>query len=331
MLGGFLYDFGGMGAVFGVSAALLAIDLALRLLVIDRKAAMQYRVELDTGDDTQGADSNTRPATPQETDPLLYRSSEGSNSNDDTYDEGEYRIQGDHSSAIFTFMPMLHCFRSPRLHMAMVLSLVQALLTGALDATIPTEAESLFGFSSLQVGLIFIALMVPYGTLGRYFGQAVDIYGTRAVTTCGYIYLIPCVLMLALPGLHFVEGRWNIALFCLILAVNGVGIAAISSPAFVEAINVVDRYDKANPELFGDNGPYAQLFGFNSLYIFAGLGLGPLLGGFLRAHFGWRGMGAAFAVLAALTALISFFILEPERGSNSKKQSSEARGPLDEY
>jgi hypothetical protein len=317
-----------MEAIFGVSAGLLTLDLAMRLLVIDGKAAMRY----DNGLDVENQDSES--AVPSETDSLLpsgdredsfrpghqssssstrstrsTRSSRSSRSSCGGYDD-RYQIPGE-PQGIFKVLPLLYCFREPRLHMAMHLSFTQAFLIGALDATVPTEVASLFGFSSLQVGLIFIPLMLPYLALGSTFGQTVDRHGPRGVTTISYIYLIPCQLLLGLPGRHIIGDSYKVALFCFVLAINGVGLSAVSSSAFVEAMEVVDNYDIANPDLFGKNGPYAQLFGFNSVYFFAGLGVGPVVGGALRARFGYDAMGAAFAVISFLTAVFSFFVLAP--------------------
>lgn len=307
-----LYEWAGMHGIFGISAALLALDFVMRLLVVDNKTAAKYVSDLSASPSTP-----RNPAEAGETEQLLPASNDSDPHDDgDSHEQKRYRIHGD-LAGIFKALPILYCFREPRLHMAMALSLMQAFFIGSLDATVPIESESLFGISPLQVGLVFIALMTPYLALGRYFGQAVDRYGTRGVTTLSYVYLVPCLMLLGLPGQHVVsDKRGNIALFCVVLAMNGVGLAAVSSPAFVEAMDVIGKYEAANPGLFGVNGPYAQLFGFNSLYFFAGLGLGPLVAGALRSWLGYLNMGKALAVLSALTATASFFLVgsPPRRG-----------------
>lgn len=296
-----------MHGIFGVSAALLVVDFVMRLLVVDSKTALK----LDGGPCASSPQAPSGPSDASETDPLLPAGGANDGGSDD--EQERYKIRGDVGS-VFKALPILNCFREPRLHMAMALSLMQSLLIGALDATVPIETEFLFGFSSLKVGLIFTALMTPYLTLGRFFGQAVDRYGTRTVTTLGYLYLVPCLALLGLPGQQVVSGRYsNIALFSLVLALNGVGLAAVSSPGFVEAIDVIQKYEMANPGLFGVNGPYAQLFGFNSVYFFAGLGVGPIVAGALRARFGYLTMGITFAAMSALTSCVSFFMVGPRR------------------
>ena len=69
---------------------------------------------------------------------------------------------------------------------------------------------------------------------------------------------------------------------------------------------MVQKYDQANPNFFGANGPYAQLYGINSMVFSAGLTLGPLLSGGLKDSIGYGNMNIAVAALCALTAGLSF-------------------------
>lgn len=60
---------------------------------------------------------------------------------------------------------------------------------------------------------------------------------------------------------HIIEERKpSIILYCGLLALIGVDMAITSSPSIVEASDVVQKDDKANPDFFGENGPYAQLW-----------------------------------------------------------------------
>lgn len=301
-----VYDWRGMKGIFGISAALLTFDFAMRLLVVDGKVAMQYETDRSIENDYNTIVDDTGPLLP-----AVSQSNDSSHGRSGSQDN-RYRIPCE-VSGILKAIPVLHCFREARFHMAMHLSFAQAVLIGTLDATVPIEAASLFGFSSREVGFMFVALMLPYLTLGRFFGQAVDKYGTRSVATISYLYLIPWLLLLGLPRWHVAEGKYDIVLFCFVLAMNGIGLAAVSSSTFVEAIEIVGKYEAASPDIFGDNGPYSQLFGFNSLYFFAGLAVGPVVGGALREHFGYGLTGVALGLFSFVTAIMSFFILAPER------------------
>lgn len=178
------------------------------------------------------------------------------------------------------------------------------------DATISTEASSLLGFSSLKSGLLFIALDIPYLILGPVAGWAVDKYGTKHATVVGFGYLVPVLILLRLPSSNVVDGdKPTTILWCAMLSLCGIGIAVIGSPSIVEASDVMQKYDKANPGVFGENGPYAQLYGFNSLVFSAGLSIGPGLSGTLRNSIGYGNMSLVFAILSGITALLSFFFV----------------------
>lgn len=63
---------------------------------------------------------------------------------------------------------------------------------------------------------------------------------------------------------------------------SGIGQAVIGAPSVVEASTLVEKYNTANPGTFGENGPYAQLYGLSSMTFSLGLTLGPLISGLLK-------------------------------------------------
>ncbi|KAL9637231.1 MAG: hypothetical protein Q9164_002317 [Protoblastenia rupestris] len=300
-LGGMLYDAAGIHAVFGVAAGVIAVDLIMRLLADDSKTVATTQNNYShSGGCSIRANVETSPGTGEDS-PLLPRCD-----NDD-----EYKINTKFGG-IAQAVPVLYCFRDPRLVMAQFLSVVQGAILGIFDATVPTEAAALFHFSSSKAGLLFMALIVPYICLGPIAGRAVDKYGTKLVATTGYTFLIPSLAMLGLPSQNLITGDGNIVLFCIILAMNGAGLSAIGSPSFVEASDVASKYEAANPGFFGESGPYAQVFGFNSVFLFSGLTIGSLLGGALRVAFSYAVMGFVFSALSTITAILSYLIVGPK-------------------
>ena len=85
--------------------------------------------------------------------------------------------------------------------------------------------------------------------------------------------------------------------------------AVIGSPAIVEASAVIEDYHKANPDTFGENGPYAQLYSFNSLVFSAGLTVGPVVSGVLRDSIGYGNMNIFPAGVVGLTAILAIFFI----------------------
>ncbi|KAI0878233.1 major facilitator superfamily domain-containing protein [Hypoxylon argillaceum] len=304
VIGGALYEKTGYIGVFTLGASILALDFLMRLLVVEKKAAAKYT---ELAQDDQRSPQDSGPRVDQDADGAGRESSEEDALLPKKEDEA-YKIR-ETPNKLMRSLPILICFRSPRLLVGLFLAFVQAALLAVYDATIPTEAQSLFHFSSLKAGLIFIALDVPYLLLGPLAGWAVDRYGTKPVAVIGFGWMVPALTLLRLPAEEPLPASRNIVLYCALLALNGVGLAIIGSPSVVEASDVVQRYDKANPGLFGENGPYAQLYGFNSLFFCAGLTIGPVVAGALKDSIGYGNMNLVFAVLSAATAVLSFLVL----------------------
>lgn len=298
VLGGVVYKKAGYGGVFGMGFALLGLDFLMRLLVIEKKTAKKYATE--SAEDTDGADGHANGDQEEgnggvdEEDPLLSDSK-----------EKEWNIPPSQPPWLRKF-PILYCLSSRRLLVAQLVAFMQATLLSTFDATLPTEARSLFGFDALKAGLLFAPLVVPYLLLGPVFGKLVDKYGPKPAAVFGFLWLVPALVLLRVPQ---EGGTKEIVVFCVIIALSGVGLAAIGAPSIVEASYVCEGYFKHNPEFFGGEGPYAQLYAINSMVFSAGLTLGPILGGGLRDSIGYGNMNAVVAGLCAATAGLSYVFL----------------------
>ena len=263
----------------------------MRLFIIEKKTAAKYESTPDDRADS-GSDSDLEGSEPSESDPLISKKSE----------EEAYKVSPGSHPYLRKF-PIAYVLKDPRLLVALLLAFVQATLLSSFDNTIPTVASSYFAFDSLKAGLLFIALVLPYLLLGPIAGWLVDRYGTKPAGVIGFGYLVPVLILLRVPH---AGGTDQIVIFCAILALCGVGLAIIGSPSIVEASFVVQKYDKANPEFFGEQGPYAQLYGLNSMVFSAGLTLGPLLSGGVKESAGYGNANLVLAVLCLVTAVLSY-------------------------
>ncbi|KAL8782429.1 MAG: hypothetical protein Q9213_005393 [Squamulea squamosa] len=291
VLGGVLYKKAGYPGVFGIGFAILAIDFIMRLLLIEKKTAAQWKNKDIDGSDRQDGEAATgEDGDVDEEQPLLRKQ-----------EEDNYKVPEGQSKVIRSY-PILYILKDPRLLTALLLALNQATLLATFDATIPTEAKQLFGFDSLKSGLLFIALVLPYLLLGPIAGWLVDKYGPKPAAVLGFGYLVPVLILLRLarPG-----GTSEIVIYCALLSLCGLGLAIIGSPSIVEASYVVSQYDKANPKFFGEQGPYAQLYGINSMVFSFGLTVGPLISGGLKDQIGYGNMNAVVAMLCLITAILS--------------------------
>ncbi|KAK4935081.1 hypothetical protein LTR66_015507 [Elasticomyces elasticus] len=302
LLGGVLYKKAGYAGVFGIGFAILTIDFIMRVLVIEKKVAKRY----ETKDPTNATDPNATPS----------RQFDGATENQD-HDSGEeepllgrkeneeFKIADD-QPAIVHHIPILPCLKDPRILTALLVAFVQATLLGNFDATIPTVAEELFDFDSLKAGVLFLPLGVFDFLLGPIAGWAVDRYGTKPAAVIGYTYLVPVLVLLRLPH---AGGKDQMILYGALLGLCGVGLALIGAPSIVEAGAVVQKYYEANPDFFGEDGPYAQLYGLNSMVFSAGLTLGPELAGELKQVIGYGNLNAVLASICAVTAVLCFVFI----------------------
>jgi len=297
LLGGILYKKAGYEGVFGIAAALLLVDFAMRVLVIEkRRARLYYRNSSLTADqdgvngDDHGNDNGDE--TDEEV-PLLPSGRE------------IYKINTNELKLAKNF-PLIFCFRHPGLVLAFVVAFMQATLLGAFDSTVPLQAKELFGFDSLKAGVLFVPLSIGDLLIGPLAGWAVDRFGTKPVGTIGFGSLVPILIALRVVD---TGNKEHIIIYCTLLVLCGVGLSFIGAPSIVEAGSVVQKYHKANPGLFPPDGPFGSLYGVNCVCFSAGLTAGPLFGGFLRGSIGYGNMNAVVACFCAITAISCFIWL----------------------
>lgn len=259
VLGGVVYKKAGYVGVFAMGFGILILDFIMRLIIIEKKTAAGYAINDEDEeasieeDDEQNDEQSDGAGELGEESPLL--------SNGEIGDEDHWKIRKDLPSFVKKF-PILYCFSNSRLIMAQVVSFIQAILLAAFDATITTEAQYLFQVDSLKAGLLFVPLILPYLLFGSIAGNWVDKYGTKPAAVLGFAFIaLPLVLLrIPQPG-----GTGEVVKFCVFISMCGVGLAIIGAPSIVEASYVAEKYHKANKELFGEQGPYAQLYAINSM------------------------------------------------------------------
>lgn len=299
LLGGVLYSKTGINGVLGIGMAVLVLDFIMRALVIEQKVARRYDAASSvpqhfggTGITTgRSADQGEVEAPPSEDQPLLGKKEEQS-----------FKIS-EGQPAIARKITILPCLSNPRLLTAFLVAFIQALLLGNFDATVPTIAQELFGLDSLKAGLLFLPLGVFDLVVGPLAGWFVDRYGTKPGAVLAYSFLAPVLVLLRLPH---EGGKDQVLLYGGLLALCGIGLAAIGAPSLVESGSVVQKYYEVNPEFFGAQGPYAQLYGLNSMVFSLGLAVGPALAGELKQSLGYGNMNVVLAAISLVTAVLCF-------------------------
>lgn len=309
LVGGVMYAKLGTTAVLGLSLAVLVVDFAMRALVIEKRTASRYQDAASGSEDESSGSTNNNTEQQQDQQNESNEHQDGDeeqqpllgpkpHQNDDEY----FKISPN-QPAIARKITILPCLANPRLLTAFLVALVQASLLGSFDATVATTGQELFDLDPFEAGLLFLPLGIFDLILGPLSGWFVDRYGTKAGAVLGYTFLVPVLILLRLPH---EGGRDQVMLYSGLLALCGIGLAIIGAPSIVESGAIVRRYHDVNPEFFGEQGPYAQLYGLNSLVFSLGLTIGPALAGELKQVIGYGNMNAVLAGINALTAILSF-------------------------
>ncbi|ETN43952.1 uncharacterized protein HMPREF1541_11083 [Cyphellophora europaea CBS 101466] len=304
IVGGALYQCTGVLGPVVLSMSLIAVDLLMRLLVLEKTVAATFEQAVDEACDTDGALDESSPArtavnaqataedqsqrVDDESQPLLQNN--------------EYKLATSKPSWIVRLMPILPCLGNSRLLMALLLTTTQSMILGAFEATIPIHSAALFGFESFKAGLVMMSVAIPSVVCGPLLGYAVDKYGPKLVATSTLVLQACMLMLLRLPR---AGGADQIALYAITTALCSISISGCSSASAVESGLVVNAFHKANPTHFGALGPYAQLYALNSMAYTLGLGIGPEITGQLQPVMGFGNTFIVLAVVSALTGVLT--------------------------
>jgi EmrB/QacA subfamily drug resistance transporter len=183
----------------------------------------------------------------------------------------------------------------------LVIAALSPFLTTFMGSSINIALPSIgheFQMSAVLLGWVATAYILASATCLLPFGRLADIYGRKRILTSGiFIFTIASLLLAFTPS-----ARVLIAL----RAVQGIGGAMI----FTTGIAILTSVFPA-----GERG---KALGINAAATYLGLSLGPVLGGVLTQHFGWRSI---FLVVVPVGATVIALIF-----SRLKGEWAEARG-----
>lgn len=295
-LGGALYQKAGLHGIAAVAIAVLGIDLVMRLLVIEKRAAKTtddnsyYSKQFDDGQGDLDQEANP------ERQPLI---------NCRHCRDEDFELSDDQTHIART-IPLLPCLANSSLRVALLALLAQAILMGNFDSTIAVIAKEMFDSDPFQAGLLFLPMGVTSVVCGPLIGWTIDRHGTKIAAVCSFGLLAP-----VLACLRYVHtgGPSQVVLYASLLTLAGIGLAGSGTPSIVEASAVIDKYHKANPKFFGANGPYAMVYGMNAMAFNAGLTMGPELAALLKDSIGYGNMNLVLAVLSGVTGCLCYFYL----------------------
>lgn len=325
LLGGIVLDKAGYTAVFAMAYGLLAGDIAMRLLMIEKKEAIEWESRLQLRQPSVSAQRWPSPPTlpvyafeEKITMSMTLRVDTTSSviglpkPPPNAYTE-ETPICSPLSADSSCFQteplpplpanprvpPIITLLGSRRVLCALWGITVQAALLSAFDSTIPLYVREIFDWNSVGAGLIFLPLLVP-AALNPLVGRLVDRHGPRWFATAAFLGAAPLLALLRLVYYNSLDQK---VLLCVLLVLLGVCVGLMSGPLMAEITWIVDEKEAKNPEMFGSKGGYAQAFGLLNMAYAVGSLAGPLWGGMIKQHAGWGTMTWTLALLSGVTAI----------------------------
>jgi len=172
-----------------------------------------------------------------------------------------------------------------------------AFMGSSINIALPSIGRE-FQMNAVFLGWVATAYILASATCLLPFGRLADIYGRKRVLTYGiFIFTIASLLLAFAP---------SATVLIALRALQGIGGAMIFTTGIAILTSVFPM---------GERG---KALGINAAATYLGLSLGPVLGGLLTQHFGWRSI---FLVVVPLGATIIALIFTKLKG-----EWAEARG-----
>lgn len=204
-LGGILYEKAGYASIFIAIFALLAVDILMRLVMVERKVAIQWQEDLESdhqglipqyGTSQRDLSHHKRNERVSESSPLLEPEFEESELGDQPGDQ-----RGDHSShsaaasvneppqrpddGDWKAPPIIILLGSPRILANLYGAVVGVTLLVSFDSSLPLFVERTFGWGSTGGGLIFLTVSIPVLS-APLAGKLSDLYDSRWISAVGF-------------------------------------------------------------------------------------------------------------------------------------------------
>lgn len=298
-----MYDRAGYYAVYAMAFAVIGFDIILRLIMIEKRRARQW---LDDEDDSVDAgDSSVIPPPVDDTQEKINTEDPNSTSPNHTAAspvEAEPEKSQYKSKLLQRLPPVITLLRHSRLLAALFGCFVQAICLTSFESVLPLYVRETFHWSATGAGLIFIALVIP-AFFSPLVGHIADRYGTRTITTVGFIGGLPFWILLRLVYYNSLNQK---VLLCALLTLIGCFLTMVAAPLMAEISHILTVEERLRPGSLGKGGAAAQGFGLFNFAFACGTLVGPIWAGFVREAVGWSTMGWTLGLLSAVAGVVTF-------------------------
>ncbi|CDM31403.1 hypothetical protein DTO013E5_523 [Penicillium roqueforti] len=285
LLGGVVYENGGYYAVFGLAFGFIALDIILRLLLIEKRHAIKWLAPEMTPlsvTEKKSGEVLEHPVLP----------TNGSESR-------ESQPPSPPSRSAFGRVAIL--LSSPRLVVSVWGYFILSIVLTSFDSVLPLFVQETFKWQQSGQGLIFISLMVPH-VLDPLMGFVIDKYpkSCRYLAAGAFLTVVPVLVLLRFVKDNSMQHK---ILLCALLACVGVCFAVAMPPLIVEVFFAVKEKEDKTPDIFGRGGAMALAFGLSNMGFATGSLIGPFFAGYIRQEAGWGAMGWALGLIVGVSSL----------------------------
>lgn len=205
LLGGIVYAKAGYMSVFAMALALIVVDIVMRLIMIEKKTAVKY----------EPAEAVTPPngfygtfTDQQPSDHGHVHGSPPSGKPQDDSDNAPLLANGSKEPPRkkWKLPTILVLLSMPRLLAAIYGIFVNVSILAAFDGVLSLYVKKLFGWDSLNAGLIFLCLAVPALT-GPLVGKLSDKVGPRWIAVAGCSLTAPPLILLRVVAYDSMEQK----------------------------------------------------------------------------------------------------------------------------
>jgi EmrB/QacA subfamily drug resistance transporter len=161
----------------------------------------------------------------------------------------------------------------------------------AMNVALPAIGKEL-GMSAILLSWVMTAYLLASTVFLIPFGRVADMYGRKRVFTCG-------MSIFAIASFFLIFCKSSV-LFISLRILQGIGGAMTFSIGMAILTSVFPVQERG------------KVIGINTAAVYSGLSLGPLVGGFLTQHLGWRSIFGVNVLLALTCVFLILWRLKGE-------------------
>ncbi|PPJ60473.1 hypothetical protein CBER1_03169 [Cercospora berteroae] len=317
-LGGIVFAKCGYHAVFGLIISIIVLDIIFRLVMIEKRFRPEAEfsmsttpcdITLELGPSDELANDNKKKSPSIAIDQLSLSSQLTLVPHPDSTTTTTSPTTKPTSS----IPPIFRLLASMRFLTSLWGIFILATVFSGFQATLPLFVHTLFHWTPIGSGLIFIPLSLP-SLFGPYIGSLCDRYSnsSRWFAVAGYMTFCGSLVSLRFVERDIMEHK---VLLCGLLCCVGSCMALILEPLFKEVTERAERLEKEDASqttTADDEKPISEsastsYYGsayawFNIAWSFGNF-VGPLMAGMIMDHAGWKTMTWALGLLGGVSAI----------------------------